>query len=105
MQEPFPREPLREWVVAKHKPPVPPKAVWRISEDAPLGEWVDPNASVAAPRNTPAPLPEVSYGSWITSSYDLLDGTEIVEDDASVPGELFDELFGPVPGATAPKRE
>jgi hypothetical protein len=43
-------------------------------------------------------LPEVSYGSWVTSSYDLLDGSEVIEDPDTLPGDLFDELFAPKPG-------
>jgi hypothetical protein len=78
--------------------------VWRISEDAPLGEWVHPGTPTSARRN-PQQLPEVSYGSWITSSYDLLDGTEVVVDDGSVPGELFDELFGTLPDPAKPQRK
>jgi len=38
-------------------------------------------------------LPEVSYGNWVTSSYDLLDGVEVTEDPDTIPDELFDELF------------
>jgi hypothetical protein len=75
------------------KTTVPPKRVWRISESAPKGEWV----VKSAPAN-PRPgddLPEVSYGTWVTSSYDLLDGTDIKEDPDTLPGELFDELFAP----------
>jgi hypothetical protein len=80
------------------KPPVPAKPVWRISEDVPMGEWVD-SGSTSPPRPPRKDLPEVSYGSWVTSSYDLLNGTDIVEGDDTVPGELFDQLFGTKPGA------
>ena len=80
------------------KPPAPEKKmVWRISQSAPMGEWV-----VKVPPVTPKPaieLPEVSYGSWVTSSYDLLDGTEVTEDPDTLPGELFDELFATKPDA------
>lgn len=43
-------------------------------------------------------LPEVSYGNWVTSSYDLLDGVEVTEDLDEMPEELFDELFARQPG-------
>ena len=79
------------------KPPVPAKPVWRISEDVPMGEWVD-SGSTSLPRPPRKDLPEVSYGSWVTSSYDLLNGTDIVEGDDTVPGDLFDQLFGTKPG-------
>ena len=77
----------------KPKPTVPAKRVWRISASAPQGEWVDKVEPVI--HRADADLPEVSYGTWVTSSYDLLDGTEVTEDPDTIPGELFDELFAP----------
>lgn len=77
------------------KPVAPAKMVWRISENAPMGEWVVKAAPVV-PRAS-KDLPEVSYGSWVTSSYDLLDGSEVIEDPDTLPGDLFDELFAPKP--------
>jgi hypothetical protein len=71
----------------------PAKRVWRISASAPKGEWVTKVAPVAA--KVDANLPEVSYGTWVTSSYDLLDGADVTEDAETIPGELFDELFAP----------
>lgn len=68
--------------------------VWRISESVPMGEWVDTGAPLA-PRAPRKDLPEVTYGSWVTSSYDLLDGVDVVEGTDTVPGDLLDELFAP----------
>jgi hypothetical protein len=77
----------------RRKPTVPPKMVWRISESAPMGAWVVNVAPVIPkPSND---LPEVSYGTWVTSSYDLLDGTDVIEDPDTLPGDLLDELFAP----------
>jgi hypothetical protein len=73
-------------------PVTPPGVVWRISESTPMGEWVD-SGSPSATRPSRKDLPEVSYGSWVTSSFDLLHGTEVIEDDSTVPGELLDALF------------
>jgi hypothetical protein len=71
------------------------KQVWRISERAPMGEWVDlvKDAQFLAPPE----LPEVSSGSRVDSSFDLLNGTDIIEDtDAdTIPADLLDELFAP----------
>ena len=61
----------------------------RIAARAPMGEWVN-NLAPAAPKPN-EDLPEVSSGTWVMSSYDLLDGTDVTED--ALPGELFDELF------------
>lgn len=79
-------------------PPAAKKLVWRITEAAPLGEFVDPRAS-PAPR---ADLPEASSsGGWIVSSFELLHGADVSEDPQTVPGDLFDELFPPAkPPAT-----
>jgi hypothetical protein len=67
------------------------RLVWRISERAPMGEWVDPAAHVDD-QTLPPNLPEVSSGGWVISSFDLLHGTDITEDD-TIPGDLLDELF------------
>jgi hypothetical protein len=70
-----------------------PKRVWRISERAPQGEWVDP-AKVDEQRPLGA-LPEVSSGGWVVSSFDLLHGTDVIEDTQgdTIPDALLDELF------------
>ena len=81
--------------MAKVKLPVRANLVWRISEERPMGEWVDSSE----PRLSKDDLPQVMRGSWVTSSHDLLNGTDIVEGDDTVPGELFDQLFGTEPGA------
>ena len=72
----------------------PPKKVWRISQSAPMGEWVDPKPAPVVQRRRDD-LPEVSYGSWVTSSYDLLSGADVIEGPDTLPSELFDELFAP----------
>ncbi|MES2959674.1 MAG: hypothetical protein V4792_15900 [Pseudomonadota bacterium] len=80
--------------MARPKPKTPSR-VWRISQSAPMGEWVTQKSPPDKPAKPAKDLPEVSYGSWVTSSYDLLDGTEVIEDPDTLPGELFDELFPP----------
>jgi hypothetical protein len=75
------------------RPTVPAKSkrlVWRISDRAPLGEWVDP-ATLAEPAAKD--LPEVTSGRWLRSSFDLLNGVDIDESPNTVPDDLFDELF------------
>jgi hypothetical protein len=72
-----------------------PKKVWRISETAPMGEWVNKDAPpVAKPSLN---LPDVSSGTWVISSYDLLDGTDVTEE--VLPDDLFEELFTRQPDA------
>jgi hypothetical protein len=65
--------------------------VWRISESAPMGEWVPKGSPVRKPG-----AQDSSTGSWATSSFDLLNGAQAVELTDSVSEDLFDELF---PGA------
>ena len=75
------------------KPKTPPRRVWRITASAPKGEWVDV-VDPGRPRPS-ADLPEVSYGTWVTSSYDLLDGADVTEVTDTLPGGVFDEFFAP----------
>ena len=71
--------------------PLTKRAVWRISESAPMGEWVDPDAPPAPVPAAKAPRPD-SSGGWIESSMDLLNGADVSEDHESAPGELFDDV-------------
>jgi hypothetical protein len=80
--------------------PKAPARVWRISADEPLGEWVQSvpaPAPAAVPSNPKALRPSQgdSDGHWLMSSFDLLSGSEVTEDDETIPGELLDELFAP----------
>ena len=89
-------------------PKAPPtrKLVWRISDRAPQGEWVDPNAKDEAKAPALTDLPEVTMGGgWLTSSFDLLNGIDVDENHDTVPGEYFDELLPPNAGdPKTPKR-
>ena len=69
--------------------PLPKKRVWRISERAPAGEWVDADSisSVPPPETKPA---ELNTGGWLTSSMDLLGGAEVVEEPDTEPAPLDD---------------
>ena len=81
--KPKPFDPTNRWV-------------WRISQSAPLGEWIDRMAPPPRPPPSPAPsdeLPEVSTGGWIVSSFDLLRGADVDTSGDTVPDELFDQLF------------
>ena len=90
--------------MAQRNPPPPAKRmVWRISESAPLGEFVDPQAVV--PKAAPTNLPETteSSGGWVVSSFELLHGADLTEADDTVPADLFDELFSPSDAASKSK--
>jgi hypothetical protein len=78
----------------RHSLPRPAKKlIWRISEDMPLGDWVD-STSTPAPITKTEP-PEEPTDSWASSSFDLLHGVDVSENEDTVPSELLDELFQP----------
>jgi hypothetical protein len=58
-------------------PAMPPRLVWRISVEAPNGLWVDPSKLEDSVLSQA--LPEMSSGSWVMSSFDLLHGTDITK--------------------------
>jgi hypothetical protein len=80
------------------KPTTAAKRVWRMSASNPLGAWVEthpaPKVELVKPQATSS-LPEEDGGHWLMSSFDLRYGAEVSEDNTTVPGDLFDELFPP----------
>ena len=80
--------------MAKLKKPVPvKKVIWRMSGNAPLGEYVTTGDSVNARDDKILPLPEVR-SSWKVSSIELREGIQISEQPLdTLPGELIDEFF------------
>lgn len=67
------------------------RRVWRVSEAAPLGEFVYPDELPA--RSTTVNGEPVDPG-WRMSSFELTNGLEVSEAPAdSVSGDVFDELF------------
>ena len=44
-------------------------------------------------------------GGWLVSSFDLLSGVDVVDEETdTVPADLFDELFPDRPGAGAKRK-
>jgi hypothetical protein len=78
----------------------PNRIVWRMTARAPMGEWVNLDAPLVQPIKTE--LPEVSSGNWVSSSWDLLHGTEVSDNPDTVPSALWDELFEPPPAPPKP---
>ena len=76
----------------------PPKLVWRMTADAPLGEYVDPRIPPAKrPKKPPTedegPPAEREHG-WLGSSLELLGGVRVSETPMdTLPGDLIDEFF------------
>jgi hypothetical protein len=67
--------------------------VWRISEQAPQGEWV--HKGKGRPRGSPhaADEPFGRDANWATSSWDLLTGVTVVETSGAKQDELLNEFF------------
>ena len=84
--------------------PVPKKKVWRISERAPGGEWVDADTAPSPlPRDSQRDPGETSSGGWHTSSMDLLNGTRVIEDHDPFPSPPPEEQTLPLRTRTPKK--
>jgi len=87
--------------VSDSRNPIEPRRrVWRITQAAPLGEFVDvtPGGATAPTANAPSAeegstKSDVRESGWRASSHDLLSGIEISEEPDTIPGDLLDALF------------
>lgn len=77
------------------KPPEVKKVIWRMSNNAPLGEYVHPTDPAAPAAETPeAAQPADPKSSWKLSSLELSDGLQVSEQPIdTLPDELWDEFF------------
>ena len=75
--------------------PLPPRKVWRMSANAPLGEivTVDPQGEAREASEPQEAAAWVADGDWVTSSWDLLTGCEVKDYTDRVPPRVFDNLF------------
>lgn len=71
------------------KPGATQRRIWRITPEAPHGEFVDVDAKADKPVAQPSP-DELHPSSWVRSSWDLLNGLEVTESSAGDLQELFD---------------
>ena len=71
-----------------------PRKVWRMTADAPQGEFVedlpDELSPVAEDGREP---PRRSHTNWMASSHDLLNGLEVSDFADTLPNDLYDDLF------------
>lgn len=76
------------------------RRVWRITERAPQGEWIDPAEAAALGGQV---HPEPGSRSWNAASLDLLQGTEVTEfSQDTLPSAFYDDSFEP-PAPPAPR--
>ena len=78
-------------MVRRNSEKQPAKLVWRITENAPLGEFVDPRGVDA---KKPGDKADPRENGWLASSLELLGGVRISETPMdTLPGELIDQFF------------
>lgn len=71
----------------------PAKLVWRITANAPQGEYVDPRQAIATPA-TPKSTVDPRENGWLASSLELLGGVRVSEAPMdTLPGDLIDEFM------------
>lgn len=86
-------------MVTKKQSSDSPRRVWRISAETPLGEFVDPQAKAKAPAPPPVTEEAPREAGWARSSWDLMNGLDVVETE---PGELMSLFESPQPGVSPP---
>ena len=86
-------------MVTKKQSSDSPRRVWRISAEAPLGEFVDPQAKAKAPAPPPVTEETPRDAGWVRSSWDLMTGLDVIE---TGPGELMSLFESPQPGVSPP---
>ena len=74
---------------------VRPRKVWRMTAEAPQGEFVeelpdDLSPISAEPREE---APKRSHANWMASSHDLLNGLEVTDFADTLPNDLYEDLF------------
>ena len=79
----------------KRRPVPVKKIIWRMSDNAPLGEYVSGNdASAPGGASATSGTARGSQSSWRLSSVELLDGLQVTEQPLdTLPGELLDQFF------------
>jgi hypothetical protein len=71
-----------------------PRRVWRMTAEAPQGEFVDALPGELSPMTDDAEAAEpVRHRNWMASSHDLLNGLEVSDFADTLPNDLYDDLF------------
>lgn len=85
------------------KPGAAQRRIWRMTPEAPLGEFVDAEDKADKPAAQPAP-DELHPSSWVRSSWDLLNGLEVTESSPAELEALFGEAAQAAPASPARER-
>ena len=73
-----------------------PRRVWRMTAEAPQGEFVDALPGELSPMTEDAEVAEEpmrTHRNWMASSHDLLNGLEVSDFADTLPNDLYDDLF------------
>jgi hypothetical protein len=79
--------------MSKHSA-VTPRRIWRVTADAPQGEYVDSRADEPKASEPRKVAGDVAEAGWLQSSLDLARGLEIIDRTDSMSSEWFDHWFG-----------
>lgn len=92
----------------KQPPPHVARLVWRITDEAPMGEYVRMATAAKDVGTRPKEPTEIYSGGWVDSSFDLLHGTDVSDATDTLSPDQLDDLFRPdikeYPGPKQTKR-
>jgi hypothetical protein len=72
----------------------PAKLVWRITANAPMGEYVDPKQAIVNPPAAAKTKVDPRENGWLASSLELLGGVRVSEAPLdTLPGDLIEEFM------------
>jgi hypothetical protein len=71
-----------------------PRKFWRMTAEAPQGQFVEALPGELSPMVEGAVAPPVrSHANWRASSHDLQNGLEVSDFADTLPNDLYDDLF------------
>ena len=70
------------------------RRVWRISAEAPQGEYVDSRADETKASEPRRVFQEVPDTNWMQSSLELAQGLDVIDRTDSMSNEMFGRWFG-----------
>ena len=79
--------------MSKHSA-MPMRRVWRISAEAPQGEYVDSRADETRSSEPRRVYQEVPDTNWMQSSLELAQGLDVIDRTDSMSNEMFGRWFG-----------
>ena len=72
----------------------PARRVWRVSAEAPQGEYVDSRADESKPSEPRRAQVDVIDSNWMQSSLELAEGLDVIDRTDTMSQEWFGRWFG-----------